>query len=218
MLLWEKKAFLNGASLIIGLDEAGRGPLAGPVVAGAVTLNKAPLGKFSFPRYRERLDDSKKISPPQREKAFKEITKRSFFAIGSKDHAFIDKENIYRATVFAMKDAVKKLVKQYCLAINKKEKEIRQSIHVLVDGNMEIGLPYHTVKIVKGDAKSLSIAAASIIAKVTRDRIMAAYDKKFPKYGFLKHKGYGTRLHMRAIEKYGPCPIHRRSFAPIRQA
>ena len=217
MLLWEKKAFLEGATLIIGLDEAGRGPLAGPVVAGAVSLKCVPLKSFKLPRYKERLDDSKKITPLQREKSFQEITKRSLFATGAKSHRFIDKKNIYQATSFAMKDAVRSLVKEYCRSNNKKEKKIRKAICVLVDGNMDPGLPYRTVRIVKGDSRSFSIAAASIVAKVTRDRMMVSYDKRFPEYGFSRHKGYGTRSHMKAIKEHGPCSIHRRSFAPIRE-
>lgn len=217
MLLWEKKVFLEGASLIIGLDEAGRGPLAGPVVAGAVTLRPSPLKRFVLPRFKERVDDSKKIVPRQRERTFQEISKKSIFAVGAKDHRFIDKENINKATIHAMKDAVSRLVKKFCSFNNKKEEDIRQGICVLVDGNLDIGVPYRTVRIIKGDSKSLSIAAASIVAKVTRDRMMISYDEKFPQYGFSKHKGYGTREHMEAIQLYGPCPIHRRTFAPIRQ-
>ncbi|MBU1147076.1 MAG: ribonuclease HII [Candidatus Omnitrophica bacterium] len=216
MLLWEKKAFLNGASLIIGLDEAGRGPLAGPVVAGAVSLRKSPLKRFSLPVYRERVDDSKKITPAQREKSFREISKKAVFGIGKKGHQFIDKKNIRVATLSAMREAVKDLVKKYCRENNKKEAQIRRNIYVLVDGNMDPGLPYRTVLIIKGDSKSLSIAAASIIAKVTRDRIMSSYHKRFPEYGFSRHKGYGTKAHIEAIKTHGPCQIHRKSFAPIK--
>jgi ribonuclease HII len=217
MLLWEKKAFLDGASLIIGLDEAGRGPLAGPVVAGAVTLRQSPLKKFILPHFKERVDDSKKLVSTKREKAFLEISRKAFYAIGTKDHKFIDTENIQKATISAMQDAVKKLVKKYCSFNNKKEMDIKRDVCVLVDGNIDLTLPYRTIKIIKGDAKSLSIAAASIVAKVSRDKMMLSYDRRFPLYGFSKHKGYGTRLHLEAIQQYGPCPIHRRSFAPIRK-
>ena len=217
MLLWEKKAHLDGASLIIGVDEAGRGPLAGPVVAGAVSLRPSPIKKFSFPQYRERLDDSKKLPPAQREKTFQEISKRSIFAIGLRGHRFIDRENIHRATLLAMRDAVKGLVKEYCRLNNKKERQVRRKICVLVDGALKPKLPYKTVTVVRGDSKSLSIAAASIVAKVTRDSIMVSYDKRFPQYGFSRHKGYGTQFHLVAIRKFGPCPIHRQSFAPIRE-
>ncbi len=216
MLLWEKRAFLKGSSVIIGVDEAGRGPLAGPVVAAAVILEKTPLKRFGFPRYKERVDDSKKISSLQREKAFCEISEKSLFGIGLKNHSVIDKKNIHKATLLAMKEAVTELIKKYCLLNNKKEHQIRKKTCVLIDGKFGPGLPYKSSSILKGDSKSLSIAAASIIAKVTRDRIMEGYHKKYPLYGFSRHKGYGTRLHLEAIQKYGPCPIHRKSFAPLK--
>ena len=120
------------------------------------------------------------------------------------------------ATLAAMKQAVNKLVCKFCLLTDKKEKDIRKDICVLVDGLFGGFLPYKTISIVKGDSKSFSIAAASIAAKVTRDAIMNRYDKKYPLYGFSKHKGYGTRFHLEAIEQYGPCSIHRKSFAPIK--
>lgn len=208
MLAWEKKAFLDGASVVIGVDEAGRGPLAGPVVAGAVILKDL--------KYKSRIDDSKKLSPAQREMAFREISKKAVFGIGVKDNKYIDRENIHVATLAAMKQAVKKLVSKFCRLSDKKEKNIRKNICVLVDGVFGGFLPYKTIPIVKGDSKSFSIAAASIVAKVTRDAIMNQYDKKYPLYGFLKHKGYGTRLHLQAIEQYGLCSIHRKSFAPIK--
>jgi len=179
-------------------------------------LTKSPLERFIIPRYRERIDDSKKLLASQREKAFCEISQKALFKVGLRHHKFIDKKNIYAATLFAMRHAVSGLVKEYCRANNKKEKNIRKDICVLLDGNMKLGLPYRTVPILKGDRECLSIAAASIVAKVTRDKIMCRYDKKYPLYGFSKHKGYGTRLHLEAIEKYGPCPIHRQSFAPMR--
>ena len=216
MLRWEKKAFLDGATVVIGVDEAGRGPLAGPVVAAAVMLRRLPLKRFVLPRHRERLDDSKKMPASQRERSFCEISKRSLFGIGLKDHCFIDRRNIHRATLLAMRQAVVNLIKKYCRLNNKKEKEVRKDICVLVDGNMRPALPYRTIPILKGDSKSLSIAAASIVAKVTRDRIMRSYGERYPLYGFSRHKGYGTRFHLEAIQKYGPCRIHRKSFAPIK--
>jgi ribonuclease HII len=217
MLLWEKRAFLKGASIIIGLDEAGRGPLAGPVVAAAVTLRPSPLKKFILPRYKERLDDSKKMRPVERERSFREISKRSLFGVGLKGHGFIDRKNIRIATAQAMQQALIRLVAEYCRLNNKRERDIKKDIYVLVDGNIDPGLPYKTALIVKGDSKSFSIAAASIVAKVTRDRMMCTYDKLYPNYGFSRHKGYGTRYHLKAIRKYGPCRIHRKSFAPIRE-
>lgn len=203
--------------MIVGLDEAGRGPLAGPVVAAAVIMAPRPLVKFTPPRFRERIDDSKKLLPGQRKKAFKEISKRSVFAVGMKTHSFIDKKDILKATCAAMEQAVARLVRKFCCLNNKDEAEIKKEVCVLVDGNMKLNLPYKTVQIVRGDSKSASIAAASIVAKVTRDAIMDRHDKAYPAYGFFRHKGYGTRFHLNAIKKYGPCPIHRKSFAPINE-
>lgn len=216
MLSWERKAFLDGASIIIGVDEAGRGPLAGPVIAGAVILKPYPLNRFHIPKYRERIDDSKKLHSNLREKAFKEISRKTIFAIGIKNNNFIDKTNIHSATLLAMKEAVKKIVLRFCRLNNKKELDIRKDICVLVDGKFSPRLPYRTIQIIRGDSLSLSIAAASIMAKVIRDRLMVSYDKKYPAYGFSKHKGYGTALHIEAIKRFGPCPIHRKSFAPLK--
>ena len=215
MLKWERKAFLEGSSIIIGVDEAGRGPLAGPVVAGAVILSRSFAKKFNIPRYKETINDSKKLRPAQREKAFKEISAKAVFGIGIKDTKYIDKENIHMATLAAMKQAVKKLICEFCRISNKKERDIRKDVCVLEDGIFGGFLPYKTIPIIKGDSKSLSIAAASIAAKVTRDAIMVRYDKKYPLYGFSRHKGYGTKFHLEAIKRYGPCLIHRRSFAPL---
>lgn len=216
MLAWEQKAFLEGASIIIGVDEAGRGPLAGPVVAGAVILSSSPLKIFNIPEYKERIDDSKKLRHSQREKAFKEISAKAVFGIGIKDNRYIDRENIHMATLAAMKQAVKKLVSKFCRLADKKEEDIRKDICVLVDGMFSGSLPYKTIPIIQGDSKSISIAAASIVAKVTRDMIMGQYDKKYPLYGFSRHKGYGTKFHLKAIKRYGPCAIHRKSFAPLK--
>ncbi|MFC1666608.1 ribonuclease HII [Candidatus Omnitrophota bacterium] len=216
MLLWEKKAFLDGASLILGLDEAGRGPLAGPVIAAAVLLKPSPLKRFTFPRYAERLDDSKKLSFAQRERSYREILKKSLFGVGLKDPRFIDRQNIRIATLLAMKEAVEKVVTKYCRLNNKLEARIRDSICVLVDGDCDPDVPYRKIPIIKGDSRSVSIAAASIVAKVTRDRMMVSYDKRYPGYGFSRHKGYGTRFHIETIQKRGPCPIHRKSFARVK--
>lgn len=216
MLYWERRAFLEGASIIIGVDEAGRGPLAGPVVAGAVILKPSPLKRFVVPRYKYRIDDSKKLHPNVREKVFNEISKKTIFGIGVKDNKFIDKEDIHTATLAAMREAVNKLISDFCKLNNKKEKDIRKDVCILVDGNMDPGFPYKIIPIIKGDSESLSIAAASIMAKVIRDKMMCDYDRKYPVYGFARHKGYGTRFHMDAIERHGSCPIHRKSFAPIK--
>jgi ribonuclease HII len=185
-------------------------------VAGAVVLESSPMKIFRVHEYEERIDDSKKLRPIQREKAFKEISSRAVFGIGIKDNKYIDRKNIHRATLAAMKQAVKNLISRFCRLNNKKEKDIRKNICVLVDGMFGGFLPYRTIPIINGDSISLSIACASIVAKVTRDAIMGRYDKKYPLYGFSRHKGYGTKLHLKAIEQHGPCLIHRKSFAPMR--
>ena len=182
---------------VIGVDEAGRGPLAGPVVAAAVFLKD----------YSEELDeinDSKKLTEKKREKLFEIIQKHFYVAVGISNVDDLDKINILNADFLAMRKAIEELKKQ----INKSN-----DYTVLVDGNLKIK-DYQDKQnpIVKGDSKSLSIAAASIIAKVTRDRLMIDYDKEFPKYGFAKHKGYGTKAHIEAIRENGMCKIHRKGF------
>ena len=176
---------------ICGVDEAGRGPLAGPVAAGAVILPKDCRILY--------LNDSKKLSPARRDALFDEIREKAVaFSIGISSPERIDEINILQATYEAMRKAVAGLSVQPDLLLNDAvtipEVQIRQ------------------VPIVKGDAKSVSIAAASILAKVTRDRMMEEYDAMWPEYGFAKHKGYGTAQHIAALKEYGPCPIHRRSF------
>jgi ribonuclease HII len=197
---YEKKFRKKGFTLIIGVDEAGRGPLAGPVVAAAVVLKKEPFSN--------RIDDSKKLSPSQRERVFPEIIKKSEFGIGIVGEEIIDRINILEATRLAMKKAVAGLLSK--LKDNKKKR-----VQVLVDGDVRLRLKYPFANIIKGDAKSRSIAAASIIAKVTRDRIMSLYDKLYPEYGFLKHKGYPTQAHRLALKKFGPSVIHRKSFRGV---
>lgn len=180
---------------LAGVDEAGRGPLAGPVVAAAVILDKAniPAG----------INDSKKLSDTKREILFIQILQSSQVAWSASSPEEIDALNIRQATLSAMVRSVQSL------AISPK--------HVLVDGRDvpatigKIGSAY-----IKGDARSLSIAAASIIAKVIRDRMMVRAEQEYPGYGFAKHKGYGTKMHREAIHNLGPCPIHRRSFQPVK--
>ena len=188
----------RGFFSVAGLDEAGRGPLAGPVVAAAVILpeNYTLTG----------LDDSKKLSAARREKLFASLASdpRVIWATGTADVAEIDRLNILRATHLAMARAVKGLP--------------RKPHHALVDGLPVRGLPVSHTALVGGDALSLSIAAASIMAKVTRDRHMVGLDERFPQYGFARHKGYGVREHLEALQRHGPCPIHRRSFAPVAHA
>lgn len=198
MLYYERKFKQRGFCLIIGVDEAGRGPLAGPVVAAAVMLRQ--------PRFKNRIDDSKKLTPQQRENAFLEITKESAYGIGIVNESIIDRLNILAATRIAMENAIAALIA--------KLKDYRQQqVHILVDGNVKLNTRFCLTNIIKGDAKSKSIAAASILAKVTRDRIMNLYDRAYPQYGFLRHKGYGTKMHVAALRKFGPSLIHRMSFS-----
>jgi ribonuclease HII len=197
----EKKLWKKGYKVVVGLDEAGRGPLAGPVVAAAVSI--IPNSKFQIPKLR----DSKKLTLKKREEFFKIITETSNikWGIGKVSEKVIDKINIFEATKLAMKRAIKSL-----------ERKLKRKANFLIlDGNFKIDLKIPQKSIVRGDEKVLSCAMASIIAKVTRDRIMEKYAKKFPEYGFEKHKGYGTKFHLKMLKKYGPCKIHRRSFFPI---
>lgn len=189
---FEKAAMTRGFKLICGVDEAGRGPLAGPVCAAAVIL---PEGIVI-----EGLNDSKKLSESKREKLFDVITEKAVsysVAFGTLEE--IEELNILEATFLAMNRAINGLSVK--------------SDYALIDGNRTpkgIEIPCETI--VKGDSLSASIAAASVLAKVTRDRLLAEYDKKYPEYNFKKHKGYGTREHTELILKHGPCEIHRRSF------
>ena len=181
--------------MIAGVDEAGRGPLAGPIVAAAVIL---PLS-CRLPG----LDDSKKLTPLQRERLFVEI-KRQAIAIGlaAVGHRQIDKINIGRANLLVMELAVLKL-------------KIKPEYLLLDGGRYRVALSLPQMGINGGDGRSTSIAAASVMAKVTRDRLMAEYHLRYPEYGFDRHKGYGTRRHLLALARCGPCPIHRRSFYPL---
>lgn len=194
LLRHEKRLNSLGHTLIAGVDEAGRGPLAGPVVAGAVILKD-----YKFTSY---INDSKKLSAKKREAAFEEITRKAIVGVGIVDEKVIDKINIYRATLKAMQEALANL-------------KIPPD-YVLVDGRMKLPTKCPIKCIVGGDSKSLSIAAASIVAKVTRDRIMIEYDNLYPQYGFAKHKGYGTKRHVRSLETHGASPIHRFSFQPVK--
>lgn len=200
-LVEEKIFFKDGYKLIGGIDEAGRGPLAGPVVAACVIM------KPDFELKNEKLKlvkDSKKLTAKKREELFEIIfTELYEVGIGITDHITIDKINILQASFLAMKKALGSL---------KSKPDF-----LMVDGNQPIpNLTLKQTAIIKGDEKIFSIAAASIIAKVTRDRIMSDWHEKFPQYDFFRHKGYGTRAHLSALEKYGPCPIHRLSFTPVK--
>jgi ribonuclease HII len=192
MLRYERELWAKGLRTIAGVDEAGRGPLAGPVVAAAVIVEPG----FYIPG----VDDSKKLTPATRNALFEDIMRGSVsVGVGIVDHETIDRVNILNATLEAMGIAVASL---------KKRPEF-----LLIDGNRFRGggIPFSTI--VDGDALCFSVAAASIIAKVTRDRIMVEYDTEYPQYGFARHKGYGTRQHRSAILEHGVCPIHRKSFA-----
>lgn len=194
---YEKKLRATGIARIAGIDEAGRGALAGPVVAAAVVLPE----KF---RHR-RLNDSKQLAPELREEIYCELVANPElrWAVGIVDSIEIDRINILRASHRAMRAAIETLM------------ELPD--HVLIDGLPVIPFPLPQTAIVDGDCISMSIAAASVIAKVTRDRMMRDFCAQFPQYCFGQHKGYGTELHLLKLHEFGPCPIHRRSFEPVAQ-
>lgn len=188
---YEHNAYQHGFTAVCGIDEAGRGPLAGPVCAAAVLL---PEGLVI-----DGLNDSKKLSEKKRELLFPVIEENALaFGIGFADEKEIDEINILQATFLAMRRAFDAMQ--------------RRCDYVLVDGNRMPPMPVPGETVVKGDAKSPSIAAASILAKVSRDRVMLEYAKQYPEYQFEKHKGYGTKAHVEALHAFGPSPIHRRTF------
>lgn len=198
----ERQLYRQGVSPVAGVDEAGRGPLAGPVVAAAVILPPDLTGDEPWLSY---LDDSKRLSPKQRELAFPIIEQRALaLAVAQESPAEIDRIGIGRAVLQAMLRAVDSLTVA--------------PQHLLFDyiPIKECAYPFDTL--VKGDRRSYSIAAASIVAKVTRDRIMAQAETCYPGYAFARHKGYATAQHRAKLQELGPCPLHRRSFAPMRQA
>lgn len=203
---YENKLVRSNFRRICGIDEVGRGPLAGPVVAAAVMISAElmkDLAKFKG------INDSKKLSAKQREKWHEILTKcgKIKWGIGIISEKIIDKINILEATKLAMMEALKKIIRQTA----------EQPDFLLIDGNFTLDISDLNQKAIpRGDAKVISIAAASIIAKVTRDRIMCRYHKDYSQYGFDKHKGYGTAMHFEMIKKYGPCAIHRRSFEPVK--
>lgn len=195
MSLLEKQAYDNGFLAIAGVDEVGRGPIAGPVVAAACILPKG----FFLPG----INDSKQVPAEKREKLFGLLTKYPdvIYKVVDLSCEIIDKINILQASLLAMKQAVEELDPP--------------PDFVLVDGNQSPPLSIETKTVIKGDSLSISIAAASIIAKVTRDKMMETYHQSWPEYGFHQHKGYATQSHLNAIEEFGPCPIHRMSFSPF---
>ena len=200
---FERALVSAGNQRIAGVDEAGRGPLAGPVVVTAVIFPVSWICGGMPEEFRD-LDDSKALSEKKREAFFRRLTGQAGIsrAVVAVEPSEIDALNILEATHQGMVRALRQLEKQ--------------ADHVLVDGLPVKAIQTRQTALVKGDSKSYSIAAASILAKVTRDQIMREYDREFPKYGFAQHKGYPTRAHLEALKKWGPCRIHRRSFAPVR--
>lgn len=198
----EKELYLDGIKSIAGIDEAGRGPLAGPVVVACVVMPRDSII--------EGVNDSKKVSEKKREKLYEQIIEEALgYGVGIISQEEIDRINILNATKEGLTIAIKELEKD----LHEKHREFEKPEIILVDALTKIDtdhIPYKSI--IKGDAKSYSIAAASIIAKVTRDRIMRQWDEVYPVYGFEKHKGYGTSAHIEAIREYGLCPLHRRSF------
>ena len=194
MLAYEKECYARGMELIAGVDEVGRGPLAGPVVAAAVILPKAS----KIPG----LNDSKKIPKSKHKEIYEAVLQNAIaIGIGVKDNQVIDQVNIYEATKLAMMEAIGQLDPQ--------------PQHLLIDA-MKLDLPISQTSIIKGDANSLSIAAASIVAKVTRDQMMEEFDCEYPGYDFAQNAGYGTANHLAGLHKLGVTPIHRRSFEPVK--
>ena len=204
MLTFENEAKAAGFKWIIGIDEAGRGPLAGPVVASAVLLRSTS--------FENKINDSKKMTERQRERAFFEIFENAYVGIGMMSEAVIDSANILQATFLAMASAVRQLVVSLPKDVSG-SKGFEHQVILLVDGpHFKSDLPYRFRPIIDGDAHSLSIACASVVAKVYRDRILKTYDSVYPQYGFKTHKGYPTASHRKAILENGLSPIHRRTF------
>lgn len=202
---------------VMGIDEAGRGPLAGPVFAAAVHLPIATAESLMNGTWSP-VNDSKKLTERKRDLLADVIkkTRGCIWAVASATAAEIDRFNILRATHIAMKRAHDAVVAEHALVSGADDGAAAPSLHVLVDGLAVSTLP-HAVNIVKGDAKSLLIAAASILAKTARDAYCAEMEEKYPGYGFAKHKGYPTAAHFSALRELGPCPEHRRSFGPVSQ-
>jgi len=190
MLDYEQKYYDKGMILVAGVDEAGRGPLAGPVCVASVIMPKSPI--------LEDINDSKKLSEKKREKLFEQIKEIAIsYHIELIDNQLIDEINILNATKLGMKKCIE------CM-------DVVPEIAIIDAVKIDTEIP--TDSVIRGDALSYNVAAASILAKVTRDRLMVELDKKYPVYGFAKHKGYGTKIHIEALKKYGKCDIHRNSF------
>ena len=209
----EKKLWKKGYKCVVGLDEAGRGPLAGPVVAAAVCANfQFPISNFqSKPNFliSKKVKDSKQLSAKKRKELYDIITTYSNieWGVGIVSEKVIDRVNILEATKVAMKKAIRDA--NIPIHTNNTNKKID---FILIDGNFKLDIDIPQKSIIRGDQKVFSISAASIIAKVTRDRIMQKYHRKYPEYGFISHKGYPTKAHFTSLQKFGPCRIHRKTF------
>ena len=205
MLQFERQSWAQGIARLAGVDEAGRGPLAGPVVAAAIVFDRTYLEAEQYGLL-QAVNDSKSISASRRDELFDLLTTSCpcVYGVGVIEAGEIDRINILRATHRAMACALGAIAPL--------------PDYALVDGLPVPGLPCPSLAIVRGDGRSLSIAAASIIAKVTRDRMMVEFDRRYPGYQFARHKGYGTEAHMKALLELGPSPIHRRSFRPVQEA
>jgi len=246
----EKKLWKRKYRFVVGLDEAGRGPLAGPVVAAAVMIRpENRKAKKSLVRIQGKnkqgsnfaikqlsnlgVKDSKKLTPKKREKLYEVLTNHPLveWGTGRVGPKLIDRINILEATKLAMKRAVKnletKLQKKMCPNFRDREnldefqKKVKNKIKIdflIIDGNFRIYMSIPQKSIIKADQKVFSCQAASIISKVTRDRAMERYHKKYPQYSFAKHKGYPTKYHCKMLKKFGPCKIHRKSFGPVRES
>jgi ribonuclease HII len=206
----EKILWKRGFRRVICLDEAGRGPLAGPVVAAAITIRQIPNSQFQIPKEIRDVKDSKKLSSKKREELYKILINHPQieWGIGKVSEKVIDKVNIKNAAELAMERALKNL----------ERKMKKKADFLIIDGNRLKNSKLKTINhklLIKADEKVFSCAMASVLAKVTRDRIMERYHKKYPQYGFDKHKGYPTKLHFKMLKKYGPCKIHRKSFKPV---
>lgn len=199
MIQEEEKIWKRGYKVVAGIDEAGRGPLAGPVVAAAVFITPK---NFPLLKKNNLIKDSKELTPKKRRQAFDFLIKNVEWGTGIVSEKIIDKINILQATKLAMEKALKNLEKRSKMKAD----------FVIIDGIMKINYGIKQKAIIKADKKVLSCSAASIIAKVTRDELMIKYDKKYPWYNFKQHKGYGTKEHLARLKKYGPCPLHRKSF------
>jgi ribonuclease HII len=201
----ERQALDRDYQLIIGVDEAGRGPLAGPVQVAAVAL---VLDGVLEAEWLAEMNDSKKLSESKRDTLFDLVKEHALaYEIVSYDREKIDDLNILQATRAAMKEAVEAVAEKLSQPVDR----------VYIDGNQKIDIDLAQTTVVKGDGRSYHIAAASVLAKVSRDRLMVEYDEQWPEYGFAKHKGYGTKAHRAAIAEHGPCDIHRHSFAGVKE-